>query len=115
MGAWGTRPITIQPLSSIVCAAVHGSVIYTIVYHCLGIVYSLTVNILCTAVTCGYLFQPYNGKVEWNSQSVGSVATYTCNTGFTLAGSGERTCQQDGEWSGVKPYCNCMFISLPCL
>ena len=53
-----------------------------------------------------------NGKIDY-SQPVagrgdtefGSVATYTCNTGYDLTGESKRTCQATGTWSGKEPKC----------
>ena len=54
---------------------------------------------------CPPLSDPPNGDVTW---PVGSVATYTCNSGFELVGNEMRTCQSDGIWSGEEPVCTGM-------
>ena len=46
-----------------------------------------------------------NGDVTWNTLVAGGLATYTCNSGFELAGSRTRTCGNDGTWSGDEPSC----------
>ena len=61
-----------------------------------------------TAVVCPSLPDPLNGGVILTTVSVGSVATYTCNSGFELVGSETRTCQGDGMWSGETPVCTGM-------
>ena len=38
-------------------------------------------------------------------RSVGSVARYVCNSGFSLEGQESRTCLPSGDWSGVEPTC----------
>ncbi len=56
--------------------------------------------------TCGQLSSPVNGALSLSSGvSEGSVATYTCDTGFTLTGSATRTCTSDGEWTPAAPVC----------
>ena len=35
----------------------------------------------------------------------GDTCSFTCNTGYGLAGSDTRTCQSDGSWSGSKTVC----------
>lgn len=43
-----------------------------------------------------------NGTVLAN----GSMAVYTCDTGYSLSGSSTRNCADDGTgWSGVAPSC----------
>jgi hypothetical protein len=54
---------------------------------------------------CPSLLDPLNGGVMWTNLSVGSIATYTCNSGFELVGNEMRTCQSDGVWSGEEPVC----------
>ncbi len=48
-----------------------------------------------------------NGTIFYTDQTFGfnTVATHTCNTGFTLIGDSTRTCDQDGKWSGVAQTC----------
>ncbi len=36
---------------------------------------------------------------------VGTVATYTCNTGYTLNGDTTRVCVSGGNWNGSAPTC----------
>ena len=57
------------------------------------------------AIDCGDLNSPSNGQVTLTGTTFGSTATYECNTGFTLMGNMERTCQDDGNWSGNEPTC----------
>ncbi len=39
------------------------------------------------------------------ASAVGTVATYECNAGFVISGSSARTCEADGNWSGIDPIC----------
>lgn len=55
---------------------------------------------------CGYLDLPENGQVILSGMNVGSIATYSCNSGFEVTGKyPTRTCQSDGRWSGTAPVC----------
>ena len=71
-----------------------------------------------TSVTCSVLTDPENGTImiapDSNTQrlSLGSVATYSCNTGFALVGQTTRVCEDTnvgtvttGTWSGSAPTC----------
>lgn len=56
-----------------------------------------------------------NGMVTYSAGSTapynyGTVATYTCNSGYFLSGIATRTCSGDGSsvtgaFSGVDPFC----------
>ena len=46
----------------------------------------------------------YSGGGSTNSRPVDTVATYTCDTGYTLNGGSTRTCGS-GVWSGLAPTC----------
>lgn len=55
--------------------------------------------------SCGSLSNPLNGAVDVPSRQIGSTATYSCNAGFSLAGSQTRVCKSGGSWSGAAPTC----------
>ena len=63
-----------------------------------------TVNI--KGIDCGPLNNIPNGRVEFSTTTVSSVAKYFCNRGYNLVGNDQRICQQSGQWSGVEPKCN---------
>ena len=46
-----------------------------------------------------------SGEVDFTTTYGGSVATYSCNEGYVLCGSENRTCQSNGSWSGSPPEC----------
>ena len=67
------------------------------------IAYSSLVFLL---VTCSTLSIDH-GSVT-SVTTVGSVATYTCDSGYVLlGGSQQRTCQDNGTWDGTEPSCIC--------
>ena len=57
-----------------------------------------------TEILCEELQNPTNGQVFMTGQSIGSTATYTCDSGYELIGDDRRTCE-DGEWTGQEPTC----------
>ena len=57
-----------------------------------------------------------NGMIVFSSDttepySIGTTATHSCDSGFVLSGSSERTCMQDdqedavGVWTNSAPAC----------
>ena len=72
--------------------------------------------ILCVPVPiviCSDLSALTNGDIDYggagstNSRPVDTVATYTCNPGYTLDGGTTRTCGSDGVWNGSALNCQC--------
>ena len=61
------------------------------------------------AEDCGSLDNPQNGKVDATGTAFWDTAMYTCNPGFDLIGKSKRTCQENGQWSGVAPFCRCKY------
>ena len=47
-----------------------------------------------------------NGQVVIDGPTEqGTVATYSCNSGFSLVGDRQRVCTESGAWSGIRPTC----------
>ena len=63
-------------------------------------------------MNCGTLNEPANGRVHHTGgTTLGQTATYSCNTGYILAGGITRTCLATGVWSGSAPTCQGMLLS----
>jgi len=63
-----------------------------------------------SGIQCNDLLTPSNGGVSCSSgrEGVGyegDTCSFTCNTGFELTGSDIRTCQSNGNWSGMATLC----------
>ena len=65
---------------------------------------------------CSDLPPLMNGDITYtdglaDSRPINTVATFTCDNGYTLTGGGGsfRGCQNDGTWSGSAPACQCEF------
>ncbi|XP_070759880.1 sushi domain-containing protein 2 [Enoplosus armatus] len=56
-------------------------------------------------VSCGWLPTPRNGKKNGTHYFEGNTLSFTCGEGHILYGSTERTCLDDGTWTGEQPYC----------
>ena len=73
-------------------------------------------------IQCDNLSTPSNGEITSCSSGrvgvgyEGDTCSFTCNTGYELFGSNNRTCQSDGSWSGSPVSCiimECPLSSLP--
>ena len=58
-------------------------------------------------VDCGGLKNPENGQVAISGTDFGSNARYRCLSGYILVGDDVRMCQENGDWSGEEPVCQC--------
>ena len=66
----------------------------------------------CVAILCPELPNPTNGEVSLTGNTVGSLASYSCDLGFGLVGFSTRICQPIGQWSGQAPTCQRMYMTL---
>ena len=59
------------------------------------------------AVMCRSLASPNFGTVATSTgdNSIGAIATYSCDTGYELVGSETRECLVSGQWTSSMPYC----------
>ena len=77
-------------------------------YHACHLFFIIVTDICSSVigVSCGTPDIPSNGSVDTSTgTSFGDVARYSCDTGYTLSGTAEITCQVDGQWSGRVPAC----------
>jgi len=64
-----------------------------------------------TVRTCQSLTQPRYGHIKCDDPCdgiyyiYGSSCTATCQEGYDLRGDAERTCKEDGEWTGSVVRC----------
>ncbi|NXI38363.1 PAMR1 protease, partial [Galbula dea] len=45
------------------------------------------------------------GLLNGRYAKVGTVLAFFCNNSYVLSGNEQRTCQEDGQWSGKQPIC----------
>ena len=57
----------------------------------------------------GVITVTYTGGLV-DSRPVNTIATFTCDNGYTLTGGSFRTCQNDGTWSGIALTCQCKLV-----
>ena len=57
------------------------------------------------SVSCTPLDGPDNGASSCTGSVYEDTCFFTCDDGFMLAGSVNRTCQSDGNWSGTETMC----------
>ena len=70
----------------------------------------LTVLHFCVphAALCSLLTPPTNGAMitySDDTRGMGTVATYSCNTGYEVMGNVNRTCTSADTWSGMDASC----------
>ena len=59
-----------------------------------------------SGIDCNTLPSPLFGSVMFNpGTDFGSVATYSCTSGYDLTGDMTRMCEVTGAWSGEAPTC----------
>ena len=77
----------------------------------------LSFKIFCSFSTLSALCpdqeNPANGVVSQSGNSVGDMATYTCNDGYELVGPEVINCQNDGTWDNSPPVCKRVLIQQP--
>ena len=54
---------------------------------------------------CPELMNPENGQVDISGTTENSIATYSCDNGYTLSEPFTRICLSDGVWSESEPSC----------
>ncbi|XP_021351273.1 sushi, von Willebrand factor type A, EGF and pentraxin domain-containing protein 1-like [Mizuhopecten yessoensis] len=59
---------------------------------------------ICEIVNCNRAFLA-NGFPSSFRTEYGSLISFTCRSGYVLFGSSERTCRENGLWSGPSPVC----------
>ena len=55
---------------------------------------------------CGDPGVPVHGIRLGDEFTVGSVVRFSCEPGYVLKGSSERTCLSNGTWLGTQPECH---------
>ena len=64
---------------------------------------------------CKTVSSPPNGRANVSGTTVGYTVTYSCNPEYKLIGISNRTCQDNGEWSGTPPSCSrklCIIVAM---
>ncbi|KAK6179269.1 hypothetical protein SNE40_011671 [Patella caerulea] len=62
-------------------------------------------TVKCIHITCPPLNNPANGVLINDDRTVGARAEFVCNPSYTLIGSIEVRCLEDGSWDGESPLC----------
>ena len=67
----------------------------------------------CLVFDCGManLTAPVNGQLTVDSTLLDSMASYTCDSGYTLVGVAMRTCTVNG-WNGTNPVCGKVILNI---
>lgn len=68
------------------------------------------------AITCADPGTPLHGSRNTTGPPFShmSLIFYECNNGYILYGTDRRSCNGDGEWTGVQPFCvECAGVNTP--
>ena len=85
--------------------------------------WSVTIRSLSLATSCPLLEDLANGMISYGTGPpyfIGTIAIHSCDEGFTLEGSSERTCIQgvadglEGIWTGTLPSCEGKYSHCNC-
>ena len=68
--------------------------------------------VLIVEIHCGSLVAPSQGSASGSSDTVGSVVMFSCDAGFRLKDSSQRTCQQNGNWDGEDATCDGQLVKI---
>ncbi|XP_026693188.2 sushi, von Willebrand factor type A, EGF and pentraxin domain-containing protein 1-like isoform X4 [Ciona intestinalis] len=68
----------------------------------------------CSVVSCSPMTAPENGHLRCSNQhSYNSSCRFSCNEGYKLIGSAERSCLVHSSWSGIQG--SCILVTCPVL
>ena len=110
MGAYKHDVVVVIKMGAYIHGCLFSMVAYYTIYH---VCYVHDLSLFSTAVNCGTLTNPVNGRVSHSGGTTfGHRATYSCDTGYNLVGSSTRTCQSTRRWSGSAPTCQRMLFLL---
>uniref|UniRef100_A0A4W5LHF4 Sushi domain-containing protein n=1 Tax=Hucho hucho TaxID=62062 RepID=A0A4W5LHF4_9TELE len=59
-----------------------------------------------SVVSCGWLATPRYREKKETRYLEGATVSFSCNSGYVMYGSLERTCLSSGEWTGEETYCD---------
>ena len=66
-------------------------------------------KLIISVISCGVpdlpLVNSSGLSVIYSTLTYSSTVTYSCNVGYNLVGSPNRTCTASGSWSGIPPQC----------
>uniref|UniRef100_A0A8C9TVA5 Sushi domain-containing protein 2-like n=1 Tax=Scleropages formosus TaxID=113540 RepID=A0A8C9TVA5_SCLFO len=65
-------------------------------------------------LSCGWLPPPSNGQKEGRKYLLRATVRFSCNKGYVLSGSSDRTCENTGRWSGDATHCVSGMHSVSC-
>ena len=60
---------------------------------------------VCKPISCGRPENIEHGRFRGRDFTLNHVVTYSCNEGYRLVGSKDRTCRETGKWQNEPPTC----------
>ena len=80
------------------------------IYACVNKMF-IDLRILIVLVPCQSLEIPVDGQMEILTNGSLSKTTFQCNLGYTLKGTSQAICTDDGLWNELPPICG-MLVTL---
>ena len=62
-------------------------------------------NVCLDLAQCNTIKAPSSGTIELYTNGTTTVAVISCDNGYTLSGNRNKTCGEDGSWSGSEVLC----------
>ena len=60
---------------------------------------------------CDTIQNVAGGTVSLSTDGVMTLASFTCETGYTMSGDSSISCRSDGTWNVSQPLCSKLFSS----
>ena len=72
----------------------------------------LMLSVLSVSDSCNSLIAPSGGTYTLTTNGAVTSALFSCSLGYTLNGTAELTCLEDGTWSESPPLCGMSSFTL---
>ena len=78
---------------------------------CFGLTYNIIIS-CSSGHQCEKLVSPTNGKMQCTGNTTDHSCSFTCNPGYDLRGSSNRSCNASGKWTGDETMCESKYYKI---